>query len=126
MGAVYVVGAPLAVVPGEIVPQRVVEHDTDHVTPLASESFLTIAVNWAVESDCSVAESGEIMTEIEGRALVPELQPERSVAVRYPIAIRAIQGIFLVLPITRLLSESGPWKTGGIAPGIHTQSDAHQ
>jgi hypothetical protein len=41
LGAVYVVGIPLAVEVGETVPHGVGEHDTLHVTPLLEESLTT-------------------------------------------------------------------------------------
>jgi len=95
-GAVNVVGTPLAVAAGETVPHRAFGQDTDHATPLVAEAFVTVAVNCAVELDCIVAELGETVSEIGGGELAPELQPERIVAVKYPVAIKEIQEILLV------------------------------
>jgi hypothetical protein len=71
-GAVYVVGAPLAVLVGETEPHCDTEHETIHVTPLLAESFLTVAVNCTVPPALTVAETKE-------RAMLigfePPLQP---------------------------------------------------
>lgn len=69
----YVVAAPLAVVVGEIVPQGAVGQDTDQATPLAAESFVTVAVNCAVEPGCIVALSGKTETVTMGTVIVVEL-----------------------------------------------------
>src|SRR5579862_4378974 len=45
VGAVYVVGAPLAVVIGEIVPHGAVGHATVQVTPWCAVSPTTVAVS---------------------------------------------------------------------------------
>ena len=95
------VGTPLAVAVGETVPHGSLGQDTDHVTPWVTEPFVIVAVNCAVELGCIVAESGDTVTEIGGGELVAEPQPERIVAVKYPI--KPIRGILLVLLMATLL-----------------------
>lgn len=46
VGAVYVVGAPLAVVAGETVPQAEPPQDAVQATPWFAESPVTFATNW--------------------------------------------------------------------------------
>ena len=95
------VGNPLAVAVGATVPHGALGQDTDQMTPLVTEPFVIVAVNCAVELGCIVAESGDTVTEIGGGELVAEPQPERIVAVKYPI--KPIRGILLVLLMATLL-----------------------
>ena len=116
------VGTPLAVAVGETVPHGALGQDTDQMTPLVTEPFMMVAVNCAVELGCIVAESGETVTKIGGGELVPEPQAERIAAVKYPIAIKAIRGIFLALRMATLLSQSAAHqnlrhRSGDLTPG---------
>ena len=60
------VAVPLAVDEGDTLPHGEVLHVTVQVTPLLAESFVTVAVNWAVPPACTLAELGETETEITG------------------------------------------------------------
>jgi hypothetical protein len=72
-GAVYVVATPLAVDVGETVPHGVGEQDTDQTTPKFAESFVTVAVNWPVPPNRTLAEPGSIETLIPGTVTLAEL-----------------------------------------------------
>jgi hypothetical protein len=116
-----VVGVPLGVVVGETVPHCAAEQDTLQVTPLFAESLATVEVNCAVAPASTVAVAAETETLMGGGGIEEPPQPERIVAVRYPIAIKAIQAIFLVLRMAKLLSQSAARKTltpsRGLSPG---------
>jgi hypothetical protein len=58
-GGVYVVGDPLEVNAGVVLPHDAREHDTVQVTPLSAVSFVTVAVAWVAEPTSTVAEVGE-------------------------------------------------------------------
>jgi hypothetical protein len=64
VGAVYLLGAPLAVAVGESMPQGAAEHDTAQVTPWFAGSLLTVAVNCAVVPAVTVAGVGATETVI--------------------------------------------------------------
>jgi len=57
-----VVGTPLEVAVGEIVPQSAPEHETAHVTPLFARSLVTLAVNCTVVPAATVVGTGVIKT----------------------------------------------------------------
>jgi hypothetical protein len=77
VGAVKVVATPLAVALGETVPHVAAEHDTDHITPLFAESFVTVAVNCAVAPACTVAVLGVTETAIPaGTVMVADFDTE--------------------------------------------------
>jgi hypothetical protein len=61
-----VVGTPEGVDVGETLPQEDVEHETVQLTPLLPVSFKTLALNWAVEPDCTMAAACESETLITG------------------------------------------------------------
>ncbi len=52
-----------------------------------------------------------------GGALVPELQPERIVAVKYPNPIKAIQALLLIPCMAKLLSQLAHHSAASTAPG---------
>ena len=64
-GAVYVVGASLAVAAGETVPQAAAGHDTVQVTPRLAVSLLTVAATCAVSPGCSLPRSAGVVTVME-------------------------------------------------------------
>jgi hypothetical protein len=57
-----VVAAPLAVAAGEMVPHGAEEHETVQVTPLFSESPVTLAMNCILLPACTVAVEGATET----------------------------------------------------------------
>src|SRR5262245_41470008 len=72
-GAVYVAGSPLAVVPGEIVPQAG-EQGTPfcmmlQVTPLFVASLATVAVNCCVAFTLTLADVGVKETEMGAKVM---------------------------------------------------------
>jgi hypothetical protein len=78
VGAVYIVATPLAVALGETAPHGAAEHDTVHVTPLFTESLVTVAVTWVVAPACTVVVPAETETLIAGGRveLVPPPHPK--------------------------------------------------
>ena len=77
-------GVPLGVEAGDTVPHGCVGHDTDQLTPLAVESLLTVAVNFAVPPASTVAEAAESDTLTGGGGgpllllPLPPPQPQRN------------------------------------------------
>lgn len=67
LGAVYVTGAPLALLDGNTLPHAAPVQpapDTAQVTPLFAESFVTVAVNGWVCPTCTVIVPGATVTAI--------------------------------------------------------------
>jgi hypothetical protein len=71
-GALYVVGAPLAVVVGETLPQGVVAQVTVQVTPFLLGSFTSVAVTWLVVLASTLVAAGVTLTPTEGTITVAE------------------------------------------------------
>ena len=69
VGAVYVVGVPLFVVVGEIVPHGAVSHATDHVIPLLGVSLETVPVTCAVVRASIVELSTDTLISMPGIAI---------------------------------------------------------
>ena len=68
-GAVYVVATPLAVEPGETLPQGACGHDTVQLTPALAPSLATVAENGACAPRATVAEMDERFTVTAGTVM---------------------------------------------------------
>lgn len=79
-GALYVVGAPLAVAVGETLPHGAVAHVTLHVTPLWLASFRSVAVSPAVVLASTLGAAGDTVIPTEGTTTVAEADFVASVA----------------------------------------------
>jgi hypothetical protein len=79
LGGVWVVGAPLAVMVGETLPQGATEQDTLQVTPPLLGSPETAAENCAAASNCTMAMAGVTETVIPGTVIVTEVVAAESV-----------------------------------------------
>lgn len=73
------VAIPLAVAAGKTDPQGAAGHVTTQVTPLFAGSLVTVAVNFAVAPDCTVAVRGVTETAIPtGTVMVADADAEVS------------------------------------------------
>jgi hypothetical protein len=79
-GALYVVGAPLAVAVGETLPQGAVAHVTVQFTPLLLGSFTSVADSAAVVFASTFGAGGVTVTPTEGTTTVAEADFVESVA----------------------------------------------
>lgn len=79
-GALYVVGAPLAVLVGDTPPHGAVAHVTVQVTPLLLGSFTSVAVTCPVVLARTLGEAGATVTPTDGTITVAEADFVLSVA----------------------------------------------